>query len=104
MTRRVTIFLSLATIAVGSWLIAQEHTMSNACSTIAASGVGLSSQCLNAMSSYFIGFALLGGGIVVLMLAGLFMAKHEDDRRWHKERAAVIKMRHKEADKSRKAA
>jgi hypothetical protein len=104
MTRRVTILLSLATIAVGSWLIAQEHTMSTVCSTIAASGVGLSSQCLNAMSSYFIGFALLGGGVVVLMLAGLFMAKHEDHRRWRKERAAVIKMRHKEADKSRKAA
>jgi hypothetical protein len=104
MTRSVTIFLSLATIAVGSWLIATEHTMSSVCSTIAATGVGLSSQCVTAMTSYFMGFALLGGGLVILMLAGLFMSKHEDRRRWRNERASVIKMRHKEADKSRKAA
>jgi hypothetical protein len=104
MTRRVIVFLSLATIAVGSWLIAKEHTMSAVCSTIAASGVGLGSKCMTAMSSYFIGFALLGGGLVVLMLAVFFMSKHEDHRRWRKERAAVITLRQKEAKKIRKAA
>jgi hypothetical protein len=103
-TRRVTIFLSLATIAVGSWLIAKEHSMSTVCSSIASAGVGLGSGCMKVMTSYFIGFALLGGGLIILMLAVLFMSKHEDRRRWRKERAAVIKLRHKEADKLRKAA
>jgi hypothetical protein len=103
-TRRVTIFLSLATIAVGSWLIAKEHGMSAVCSSIAAAGVGLGSRCMNAMSFYFIGFALMAGGLIILMLAVFFMSKHEDHRRWRKEKAAVIKLRHEEADKLRKAA
>jgi hypothetical protein len=38
------------------------------------------------------------------MLAVFFMSKHEDHRRWRKERAQVIKIRHKEAEKLRKAA
>jgi ABC-type proline/glycine betaine transport system permease subunit len=103
-TRRVTIFLSLATIAVGSWLIAKEHSMSAVCSSIAATGVGLGYRCMNAVASYFMGFALIAGGLLILMLAVFLMSKREDHRRWRKEKAAVIKLRHEEADKLRKAA
>jgi ABC-type proline/glycine betaine transport system permease subunit len=91
-------------MAVGSWLIAKEHSLATVCSTTAATGVGLGAQCMNAVSSYFIGFALIAGGLVILMLAVFLMSKREDQRRWRKEKAAVIKLRHEEADKLRKAA
>lgn len=104
MTRRVVIFLSLATMAVGSWLIAKEHSLAGVCSTTAATGVGLGAQCMNAVSSYFIGFALITGGLLILMLSVFLMSKREDQRRFRRQNAAVLKLRHEEEDKLRKAA
>jgi hypothetical protein len=91
-------------MAVGSWLIAKEHSLAGVCSTTAATGVGLGAQCMNAVSSYFIGFALITGGLLILMLSVFLMSRREDQRHFRRQNAAVLKLRHEEADKLRKAA
>jgi hypothetical protein len=102
-TRKVTIFLSLVTIAVGAWLISKEHSVASVCSATAATGVGIGAKCMSAVSSYFIGFALVGGGFVIFMLAFLLMAKR-DNAIYQKQKATISKLHREEAERRRNAA
>jgi hypothetical protein len=102
-TRRITIFLSLATIAVGAWLVDKEHGVASACSTTAATGIGLGAKCMNAVSSYFIGFALVGGGLIIFMLAILLMTKR-DTTLYRKQKATISRINREQAERRRDAA
>ena len=103
MSRKVTISLSLLTIAVGAWLISKEHSVASVCSTTAATGVGLGAQCMSAVSSYFIGFALVGGGLVIFMLAFLLMTKR-DNTTYQRQKATISELHREDAERRRNAA
>jgi hypothetical protein len=77
--RRITVLLGLATLSVGVWLITRAHEVTTACSSNASplTGAGLSLNCMNMVSFYFLGFALAVGGLVIMMLALFAMVKRE---------------------------
>ena len=105
MTRRVTMFLCLAAISVGTWLLLKDHSLVLVCrSTIGTTGVGLNARCLSAVSSYFMGFALVAFGVLFLMMAVFVMSRRRDSIVWRKQNAAVIRLRHQEEKKLRDAA
>lgn len=58
---------------------------------------------MSAVSSYFIGFALVGGGFVIFMLAFLLMAKR-DNAIYQKQKATISKLHREEAERRRNAA
>jgi UPF0716 family protein affecting phage T7 exclusion len=101
-TRRITIFLSLVTIAVGAWLISTEHGIASVCSANTATGLGIGAKCVSAVSSYFIGFALVAGGFVIFTLAFLLMAKR--DKTIYRRQKATISRLHREEDERRRNA
>jgi hypothetical protein len=105
MTRRIAIFLCLASISVGTWLLVKEHSLVSVCrSTTGTTGVGLNARCLSAVSSYFIGFALVTAGVLFLVTAVFVMSRRRDSMVWRKQNAAVTKLRHQEEKKLRDAA
>jgi cytochrome P450 len=71
--------LGLATLSVGVWLITRAHDVTTTCGSNASplTGAGLSSNCMNIVSSYCWGFALAVGGPVIMMLALFAMVKRE---------------------------
>jgi hypothetical protein len=91
--RRLTFVLSLATVAVGLWLIFRVHAVDHVCSTLSSplTGSGLAISCQNVLSFYFLGFVLTVGGLMVLALALLAMAK--DDRAARRASAVVAQRR-----------
>ena len=79
MIRRITFLLSLATIGVGIWVILRVGPTNAACDTTLSfnAGNGASVNCMNVVSSYFMGYALTIGGLLILALALWGMSKHE---------------------------
>jgi len=75
------ISLGVVVVAVGIWLITRVDAVNNACSVNASpsTGAGVSPNCMNMVSMYFLGFALIIGGLVFLLLALLAMAKRVRD-------------------------
>jgi hypothetical protein len=102
-TRKITIFLSLITIAVGAWLVDKEHSVAAVCSTTAGTGLGLGAKCMSEVSTYFIGFALVAGGLIIFMLALLLMTKR-DVSLYRKQKATISKLHREEAERRRDAA
>jgi hypothetical protein len=58
---------------------------------------------MSAVSSYFIGFALVGGGFVIFMLAFLLMTKR-DKTNYQKQKATISKLHREEVERRRNAA
>jgi Ca2+-dependent lipid-binding protein len=103
--RRVTIFLCLASIAVGTWLLFKEHSLVLVCkSAVGTTGFGLNANCLSAVTSYFMGFALMTFGVLFLVMAVFVMARRQDSIIWRNQNAAVTRLRHEEEKKLRDAA
>lgn len=91
MIRRVIILASLAVAGAGVYLITQVGTLNAECSSNASplTGAGVKPDCMNSVSLYFIGFVLLIGALIILMLAFTSMKKHDrDDRRQSAARAS----------------
>jgi hypothetical protein len=103
--RKIAVALSVATMAVGTWLITKEHSLSSVCTTKTSSTSigGLSTGCMSAISSYFVGFALLAFGLIVLTLAIVLMTKRNRIEHWRK-RNAVISTLKRENESYRDAA
>ena len=91
MIRRIIILLSLGVAGAGVYLITQVTTLNADCSSNASplTGAGVKPDCMNSVSLYFIGFVLLIGALIVLMLAFMSMKKRDrDDRRLSATRAS----------------
>lgn len=75
--RKIAILLSLLSLAVGIWLLVRGHDLGTACSlqSNGTTGAGVSTDCMNRVTFYFLGFALTIGGLMALMLSLLAMAK-----------------------------
>jgi hypothetical protein len=58
---------------------------------------------MNAVSSYFIGFALVGGGLIIFMLAILLMTKR-DNTLYRKQKATISRINREQAERRRDAA
>lgn len=63
--------LSLLVAGAGVYLITQVHSINADCSSNASplTGAGVKPDCMSSISLYFIGFVLLIGSLLVLMLA-----------------------------------
>lgn len=74
--------LSLAAIAVGGWLIATEHAKDAVCNAHNGqiTGIGMSSNCLTVVGSYFAGFALVVVGVLALVTTLSVMRKRSRNR------------------------
>ncbi len=106
MIRKAAIILSLATIGVGVWLLSRVHAINDACSSIASplTGSGLRIDCQNMVSYYYIGFALLLGGLLVLGLTLFAVAQRQRELRARRESAEVARLRLQEKTSMRDAA
>jgi hypothetical protein len=84
--KRVTLFLSVATVGVGIWLLIQGHSQVSSCNGFAGQirATSAGTFCARATSSYLIGAALTMGGLVIATLVLFAMAKHASDRDWNK--------------------
>lgn len=100
MMRKSFLLLSIAAVAVGIWLIVRVHPLNGVCSSNSSplTGAGISANCMNMVSFYFVGFALIVGGLIVMMLAMFSMAKHRRRRSdYHRDvRPAAPQQLHRE--------
>jgi hypothetical protein len=89
--KRIAVALSLSSMVVGTWLITKEHGLSSSCSTKSSSTSigGVSTGCMSALNSYFIGFALVAGGLIVLILAIVLMNKTYRVDHWRRRNAVI---------------
>jgi UPF0716 family protein affecting phage T7 exclusion len=91
--RRLTLALSLATVAVGVWLIVREHGPNNACQILSSplTGTGVGLNCQSVLALYFLGFVLVIGGLLITALALVAMVR--SDRAARREQAVVAQRR-----------
>jgi hypothetical protein len=96
--KRIVVVLSVFSIVVGTWLITKEHGVSSACTTKSSSTSigGLSTGCMSAITSYFIGFGLVAGGLIVLILAIVLMNKRNRMDQWRKRNAVISTLQRKD--------
>jgi hypothetical protein len=96
--KKIAIGLSLTSMVVGTWLITKEHSLSTVCTTKTSSTTigGLSTGCMSAITSYFIGFALVAGGLIVLILAIVLMNKRNRIDHWRKRNAVISTLQRKD--------
>lgn len=91
MIRRITIVLSLLVAGAGVYLITRVHSLNAECASNASplTGAGVKPDCMSSVSLYFIGFVLVIGSMLVLMLAFMSMKRRDrDDRRESARRAS----------------
>jgi len=93
MIRRVTVFLSVTTVLVGTWVLSQGHSKVSACNSYSSQFAGTSThaECARATSSYFSGVALTMGGVVILALVLFAMAKYSRSRGWKESLPTIPK-------------
>jgi hypothetical protein len=92
--------LSLAAIGAGIWTITRVDHVNTVCSNNASplTGAGLGPNCENVVSFYFIGFAFVLLGLILLMLSLISRAKSERVSRRQSALRAETKMRQHEHD------
>lgn len=79
MRRGLVLFIGLAILATGIWMIATEHSRTAACNAsfgTLGSLPGFSNSCQSVAWVYFGGFVATGLGLLVLLFAGL-VKRHE---------------------------
>jgi hypothetical protein len=93
--RKVTVFLSVTTVGVGSWLLTHGHDQVNSCNAYASQfkGTAANAMCTRATSSYFSGVALTLGGVVVLTLVLFAMARHTRSAGWKEQLPTIPQQR-----------
>jgi hypothetical protein len=82
--KKVTLLLSLAAVAVGSWTLTRGHSQASSCNTFIGQNRGshAGTVCAGATSSYLMGVALTMGGMFVVTMAVLAMVRHARDNEW----------------------
>lgn len=70
MFKRIGVLLGLAAVGVGLFIIAVNHSKDMACNTGHGpfSNYGVSNRCIHVVWSYFGGFALIVGGLIVILI------------------------------------
>ncbi|MGC1420321.1 MAG: hypothetical protein WA786_09440 [Acidimicrobiales bacterium] len=92
MARFFTAIIGFGLTGFGIWLIASEQTKNTACNAAqanvnGASGIGMSSSCLNVTWAYFGGFAILAVGVLTIVITFAMMKRLRKNRGGYKERA-----------------
>jgi hypothetical protein len=93
MTRFVAFLVGLASTSYGVWIIASDNSRNTACNATASTvgktsttlGLG-ASGCLNIVWVYFLGFALLSFGLLLMVVAMTMMRKLQKRRGKYVER------------------
>lgn len=80
MRRGITFVLGLAILGTGIWLIVTEHAKNTVCNTGNSQLPGITNSCQSIVWSYYLGFVLIGAGVVLLGF-GLLMKAHERRRK-----------------------
>ncbi len=95
MLRGIAVILGLATMVFGAKLIATDHSKDAVCNASHGhySALGMNSDCLNVVSSYFAGFALVVVGLLVVV-AALVMKKRLEKSGRTQQRASRFRPRH----------
>jgi predicted lipid-binding transport protein (Tim44 family) len=81
MTRFVAFIVGLAATSYGVWIIASDNSRNTACNATQSNvgkvttTLGLGSGCLNIVWVYFLGFALLSFGVLLMIVAMTMMRK-----------------------------
>jgi hypothetical protein len=103
--RRIAVALGLGVAGVGIWLITKEHGLGSACNPGASSSSigGLNSSCMSAISSYFIGFAMVSSGLIIFALAIFLMTKSHHAERGQSQQTPISTL-HREDESFRDAA
>ena len=80
--RKTFLFLGLATLSVGVWFLFRTAPSNAACGALSSplTGTGVSATCQKLLSSYFLGYGLMLGGLMVMLLSLVSMAKHRRRR------------------------
>jgi hypothetical protein len=93
--RRVTVFLSAATVAVGTWLLTRGHAQVTSCNVYSSqfNGTTANAACARATSSYLSGAALTIGGAVVLILVLFALAKRARRVGWDRQLPTIPQQR-----------
>lgn len=96
----------MTTFGVGVWLLSRVHTMNGVCGPHASSisGGGISANCMNMVSGYFLGFALTVLGLVAVTIALLTLARRDRYERRTVARPAVTTLRRPDPDSLRDVA
>lgn len=105
--RKAFFFLGLATISAGLWLLLQTAPANAACGALSSplTDTGVSPKCQNLLSSYSMGYALVIGGLMTMLLALVSMAKHKRRRfDYHREIQPISRRRIHDANESQRRA
>lgn len=91
MVRKITFALSVATLLVGVWLIASVHSLNATCKVLPPdyTGTQAAGDCARVVSSYFMGFALAVGGLIILILALFHVVRRDRNNNWAKTTPSI---------------
>jgi hypothetical protein len=94
------------TVGVGIFLIAREQAVSASCNSLSSptTGTGISVNCENVMSFYFLGYAMIVGGLMITLLALFVLAKRDREARELRAVRKIYRLRQREEESQRKAA
>ena len=101
------LLLGLVTLSAGLWLLLRTAPANAACGALSSplTGTGVSPNCQNLLSSYFMGYALMLGGLMTMLLSLLSMAKHRRRRAdYHREIPPIAHRRIHDANESQRRA
>lgn len=105
--RKTFLILSVATLSAGIFLLIRTAPSNAACGSLASplTGTGVSAKCADLLSSYFIGYALMVSGLIVMMLSLISMAKHKRRRAdYHRDIQPIAQRRIHDANESQRRA
>jgi hypothetical protein len=93
--KRATLFLSVATVGVGTWVFTRGHSQVSSCNSFAGQTRATSAGtiCARATSSYLMGAALTMGGLVIVTLVLFAMTKHASNSAWNKRLPTIPQRR-----------
>lgn len=101
---KITAFLSLAVVSVGVWMITAVTTLNTVCTVDSSPLVRTSAACMSRLPFYFFSFALAIGGLIILMLSLLAMARRGRNKPVISEQPAITTMLHHEPESLRDVA
>jgi hypothetical protein len=102
--KRATIFLSLAALGVGLWVISREPSLISACQVNLSSTGGANAACSRMVSTTFMGVTLMVGGLMFFTVALLRMENRIRVTRSRDESTAISSLRRNEDEGLRDAA
>jgi hypothetical protein len=105
--RNTFFFLGLVALAVGTWLLFRTSPSGTACGAPRTSltAVGVSPICQNLLASYVMAYALLIGGLMIVLLTALSLAKYKRRRNdYYRDIEPIARRRVHDANESERRA